>query len=46
MSDLGLGDHLLVLGMLAWLMFSVGPWWLGLLLYGVCWAANVAEARR
>lgn len=38
-----LGDAVLPLGLLVWLSVSVGPWWVGLALFGVSWALNIAH---
>lgn len=39
------GDGWLSLAMLVWLSLSVGPWWLGLLLFFLAWFVNYREGR-
>ena len=36
-----LGDGIVIAGMLIWLSVSVGPWWVGLLLFAGAWVANL-----
>ena len=39
-TGLTFADGLLILVMLAWLSVAVGPWWFGVLLFGLVWVAN------
>ena len=38
-----LGDGLTIVAMLVWLSVSVGPWWLGLLIFVVAWVVNTIQ---
>jgi hypothetical protein len=40
-----LGDGIAIAGMLIWLSVSVGPWWLGAVLFVVAWWVNVLMRR-
>lgn len=40
-----LGDSLLILWLLVWVSASVGPYWIGLMIFGLAWVVNVIEAR-
>ena len=40
-----MGDALMVLAMLVWLMASVGPWWVGLAIFGSGWLLNLLDEK-
>ncbi len=39
------GDGWLSLAVLVWLSYAVGPWWLGVVLFGVAGFLNYVEER-
>lgn len=42
-KDIGAG--IVIYGMLLWLSIEVGPWWVGLLIFAVGYAVNLAFHR-
>lgn len=40
------GDLVLVLATFIWVAVSVGPWYLGVVLFAACWALNGLDRRR
>jgi hypothetical protein len=40
-----IGDAVLMGSCWMWLTVSVGPWWVGLAVFGVSWAGNILHDR-
>lgn len=40
-----LGDGLLFLALLVWMSVSVGPWWVGVMLFAGAYGINIWEQR-
>jgi hypothetical protein len=35
------GERIVFIGWFLWMCVSVGPWWIGLILFGAGWIANM-----